>query len=140
MLFGMTDRARYGGPSPTPIWKLWNTFGIQDAAMIGWWEKEVPVTTGRSDVLATVYRKDGKSLIAIASWSKQTAHIKLQIDWNKLGINQGRARVTAPELEGLQTASSLLPNQDISISSGKGYLLLIEQKDIATYPGVQFRD
>lgn len=140
MLFGMTDRARYGGPSPTPIWKLWNTFGIQDAAMIGWWEKEVPVTTGRSDVLATVYRKDGKSLIAIASWSKQTAHIKLQIDWHKLGINQGRARVTAPELEGLQTAISLSPNQDISIPSGKGYLLLIEQKDIATYPGVQFRD
>jgi hypothetical protein len=38
MLFGMTARAFYGGgaQSPTPIWKLWDQFGVQDATMIGW--------------------------------------------------------------------------------------------------------
>jgi hypothetical protein len=122
----MTDRALYSGPSPTPIWKLWNTFGIKDAAMIGWWEQDVPVKTGRSDILATVYQRNGKSLIAIASWSKQAIPIRLQIDWQKLGINPSQAKVTAPELEGLQAAHSFSPNQDFAVPSGKGYLLIIE--------------
>lgn len=39
MLFGMTNRALYSGPLPTPIWKQWDTFGIEDAAMIGWWNR-----------------------------------------------------------------------------------------------------
>ena len=127
MLFGMTDRALWShAPSPTPIWKLWNRFGIENTTMVGWWDDNVPVTTGRDDVLATVYSKDNKALIAIASWAKQTTSIQLQIDWNKLGLDPKLVKITAPALENFQDANSFSPTQSISVPPGKGYLLILE--------------
>jgi len=126
MLFGMTDRALYSGPSPTPIWKLWGEFGIAESAMFGWWQAESPVSTKHGQVLATVYVKANKCLIAIASWSKQTETIRLQIDWSKLGMDPEKATITAPALDGLQEQQNFSRNQSLSVSPGKGYLLLIE--------------
>lgn len=100
---------------------------LEDAAMIGWWEEGVPVTTNKTDVLVTVYRKDEKSLVSIASWPKQTERILLKIDWQKLGIDSRRVKCTAPELDGLQNFSSFTPDQTISVQPEKGYLLLFEQ-------------
>ena len=95
--------------------------------MIGWWEQDVPVKTGRDDVLATVYQKNDRSLIAIASWAKQAANIRLQIDWQKLGIDPHRAKLTAPAIDAFQNANSFSPDRDISVPSGRGYLLVLEE-------------
>jgi len=131
MLFGMTDRALWSNAqNPTPIWQLWNSFGIQDATMIGWWENDVPVTTGREDVLASVYRKKDKSLISIASWAKQTTSVRLQIDWKALGLDPDKVTITSPSLEGFQDAGSYAHTQSISVPAGKGYLLLVEQANV----------
>ncbi|MHB1838394.1 MAG: glycoside hydrolase domain-containing protein [Acidobacteriaceae bacterium] len=127
MLFGMTDRPLYSGPSPTPIWKLWDTFGIQDSIMIGWWEKDSPVKTGRSDVLATLYRKDEKSLISIASWAKILTTVQLEINWEKLGIDKHKARITAPKIDEFQDECHFVPDQLIPVPPGKGWLIIIEQ-------------
>jgi len=126
MLFGMTSRALYSGPSPMPIWKMWDDFGIEEALMIGWWEKDIPIKTGQHDVLATTYVKEGKSLIAIASWANYEANIQLDIDWQKLGINSHTARISMPEIGSLQSAKELHPEDRIRIPVGKGCLLLIE--------------
>jgi len=126
MLFGMTSRALYSGPSPTPIWKVWDDFGIEDALMIGWWKKDVPVKTGHGDVLATVYTKEKKSLVAIASWASNEASIQLDIDWQKLGINSHTTRISMPEIASLQSAKDLHPDDRIRIPVGKGCLLLVE--------------
>lgn len=125
MLFGMTSRAIWSGPSPTPIWKLWDEFGIEDSKMIGWWEEDAPVTTKRTDILATVYSKKGKCLIAIASWAKQTESIQLEIDWEKLGIDPQKVSISAPALDGLQEFQKL-SSSVLAVKPGKGYLLLIE--------------
>lgn len=127
MLFGMTDRALYSGPSPTSIWRLSSQFGIEDAAMIGWWEKDALVRTQNRDVLATTYSKQGKALIALASWSQRVQQIQLQIDSERLGIDSRRAQLTAPELAGLQESQILSLDQPVIIRPGEGYLLLIEQ-------------
>ena len=39
---------------------------------MGYWVSYNPVKTGRNDVLATSFVKDGKVMIAIASWAKKT--------------------------------------------------------------------
>lgn len=127
MLFGMTNRAFYSGPLPTSIWKVWDSFGIEDAIMLGWWDKAVPVKTGRSDILATVYKKKGKSLVALASWAKQTVSIQLDVDWDSLGIDRQEAKITVPEMGNFQSANSFRPGQSIPVPPAKGYLLVIEQ-------------
>lgn len=63
MVYGMTGRFH---PSSVHIWHLWDEFGIEGAEMIGYWSPKCPVRTDREDVLATVYCKPGKALIALA--------------------------------------------------------------------------
>ena len=70
MLYGMSSRLGWwAGADPRPIWKLWDDFGIAGADMIGYWDPGCPVRTDCKDVLATVYRRKGRSLIALASWA-----------------------------------------------------------------------
>ena len=75
MIYGMTDRLGWGG-NPQPIWKVWDNFGIQDARMIGYWDPACPVKTGRKDVLATAYVKQGKTLVAVASWAPTAGQVQ----------------------------------------------------------------
>ena len=74
MIYGMTSRAPWSG-DPSAIWKLWDEFGINDSEMIGYWVDDCPVKTGRPDVLATVYKKNGSTLIALASWADGPARV-----------------------------------------------------------------
>jgi hypothetical protein len=129
MLFGMTDRALYGGYSPTPIWKLWDSFGIETATMIGWWEDKVPIKSNKSNVLVTVYRNQKASLVAIASWSKQTEWVQLDVDWKLLGLNRENAVLVAPGLENLQIDRRFSINEPISVPPGGGYLLILQEKE-----------
>ena len=70
MIYGMTGRQH---PSCTGMWQFWDDFGIQDAEMLGYWDPKCPVRTDSASVLATVYRKPGKSLIALAHWPGEQA-------------------------------------------------------------------
>ena len=55
--------------------------------MIGYLVDDCPVKTGRPDVLATVYKKDDSTMIALASWADGPARVDLKIDWESLAIN-----------------------------------------------------
>ena len=48
MVFGMTTRYACTDIS-TPIWKLWDSFGIEEAEMVGWWDDDAPVTAAGLD-------------------------------------------------------------------------------------------
>lgn len=65
MVFGMTGRLH---PSCHDMWRLWDQFGIQDAEWLGYWNPQCPVKTDNPAVLATVYRKPGRALVALAHW------------------------------------------------------------------------
>lgn len=130
MLFGMTSRAHYsgaGGTGPTPIWKLWDSFGIQNAKTIGWWAKEKLVNTNRKDILATAYQREDKCLIAIASWAKSAIPVHLEINWNVLGLDPKTATITAPRLEGLQEERAFQIGEAIPVRPAKGWLLVVER-------------
>ena len=86
MLYGMTGRSPRVDNGP--LWKLWDSFGMQNSEMIGYWVKDNPVKTGSEKTLATVYSHMGdKALISLATWEDTDAKVKLSIDWAKLGLD-----------------------------------------------------
>jgi Family of unknown function (DUF6067) len=126
MVYGMTDRLPYSG-DPRPLWHLWDSFGIQNTEMIGYWAPDSPVKTDRADVLATVYQGKKRALVAIASWAPTPVDVKLKINWQKLGIDVSRARIMAPAVKDFQEARDFRVDQSVPIVPGKGWLIEIEQ-------------
>jgi hypothetical protein len=128
MLFGMTSRLPWAG-DPRPLWRVWDAFGIDSARMDGWWNPATPVHTDRPEVLATSYVRQGKALVAIASWAPDTALVALQIDWKKLGIAPARATIVAPAIPDFQPAATFRPGDRIPVAPGKGWLLELESAE-----------
>jgi beta-galactosidase/beta-glucuronidase len=129
MLYGMSNRLPYGGGDPRALWKVWDEFGIQDARMLGYWAKSRPIQTGRNDVLATAYVKPGKTLLALASWAKEDARVRLRIGWHALGMNQQKALLRAPAVPGFQEARTFQPDDEIPVPQKRGWLLVLEQNN-----------
>ena len=126
MLYGMTNRLGWSG-DPRPIWKLWDNFRIQEADMLGYWAPDCPVRTDRDNILATVYRGKGKTLICLASWRKGAADCRLKIDFKALGLDPARARLRAPRIERLQDARQFKPTGAIPIAPRKGWMLILDE-------------
>lgn len=94
--------------------------------MIGYWVSHNPVKTNNDDVLATIYVKDKKVMISIASWAKEDTNIKLRIDWTALGIDPAKATLTAPDIKNFQPARAFDVNDEIPVQPGKGWLLILK--------------
>jgi hypothetical protein len=125
MLFGMTARAPWSG-DPSPIWELWDNFGIADSEMIGFWDPACPVSTNHEKVMATTYVKEEEILIALGNWDPEEVEIELVIDWGKIGIDPGKATMIAPLIESFQPALQFDHEQSIRIPGRKGYLLILK--------------
>lgn len=128
MLYGMTSRLPYGGNDPSPLWRAWDAFGIRESRMIGYWVPDAPVTTGRDDVLATTWVAKGKAMVAVASWAGSEVAIRLNIDWEALGIDPAGAMLTAPAIDEFQEARRFRPGDAIPVPPGKGWLLILEER------------
>ncbi len=130
-IYGMTVRMawRTGGKlsDPLPVWRLWDQFGIADSRMFGYWDPDCPVKTDNKDVLATVYRKPGKSLIALASWAPAATDVRLTIDWKALGLDPAKAILYAPASANFQPAGKWKPADPIPIESHRGWLLILDE-------------
>jgi hypothetical protein len=126
MVYGMTNRMPWSdGADPRPIWKAWDDFGMKGTKMIGYWVDDNPVKTDKAKVLATVYQKTGAVMVSIASWEDADTDFKLAIDWNKLGIDPTKARITAPEIKNFQPTKTFALSDRIPVEKGKGWLLII---------------
>jgi hypothetical protein len=126
MVYGMTGRLPWAG-DPRPLWKAWDAFGITDSRMIGYWVADSPVRTDNVEVLATAYVKPKKAMLALASWAKEKATVRLKIDWAALGIDPKKTRVTAWAIDKFQEAASFAADEAIPVDPGKGWLLVIEE-------------
>lgn len=128
MVYGMTNRMPWSdNADPRPIWKVWDSFGMQGTKMIGYWSPNCPVKTGTTLVPATVYKKDGAALVALASWAAQDTAVTLNIDWTELGIDPAHATIEAPEIAQFQSGRRFKPGEAIPVEKGKGWLLIIRQ-------------
>ena len=126
MLYGMTNRLPWSGRSPAGIWKIWDDFGMADTRMFGYWVGDSPVKTDDPDVLATAYVRKGGALIALASWDKGPLRTRLEIDWKALGLDPAKARLTAPEIPGIQLPASFRLDEPIPVEPGKGWILVLK--------------
>lgn len=132
MVYGMTVRYPWTTEEvkcdPRPVWKIWDEFGIESAKMIGYWQNGCPVKSNNPDIHATVYQKEGKSLIAVASWAEQSTGFSFQFDWKTLGIDPKKAVLIAPDIKDFQKYSSFNPNDLIPIEPEKGWLFYLQEK------------
>lgn len=129
MVYGTT--ARYSPEtdekSPVPIWKLWKSFGIDNAKMLGYWDIECPVKTSIDLVKATVYLKQDSMLIAIGNFDTKDQSVKLSVDWNKLGWKSKDFKCTTPEILNYQKDQTVDINSSFSIKAKEGLILLIHK-------------
>jgi hypothetical protein len=129
MLYGMTVRHPWLTEGvtcdPRPVWKIWDEFQIQNAKIIGFWKDSVPVTTSNSDVKTTVYKKEGKSLIAIGNFSDSPQTISLKIDFESLGLNPENTKLIAPEIQDFQPKKEWKTSDKITIEPRKGWLIYV---------------
>ncbi len=124
LLYGMTAR-KYGNVDPRPVWAMMNDFGIADSRMLGYWVDGAPVTTGRPDVLATAYVRDGSVLIVLGSWSDEDQAVDVELDLEALGIEEP-FRAWAPAVERLQDAADV-DLDAVRVPAGRGLFVLLER-------------
>jgi hypothetical protein len=126
MVFGETARFPYSG-DPRGLWRVWDDFGIQGTEFLPYFLEDPPVKTGHAGVLATVYRKVGRSFIALGSWAEEDTQVTLDIDWKALGLDPARATLYAPPIAGMQTETTWKPGEPISVASKHGWFLVLDE-------------
>jgi hypothetical protein len=124
MLYGMTAR-KYGDVDPRPVWSMMNDFGIAESRMLGYWLEDAPVTTGRDDVLATTYVREGAVLVALASWSADDQVVNLSLDLQALGLGP-EVTARAPGVDGLQEAGDV-DLSAVRVPAGQGLWVVVTE-------------
>ncbi len=130
MVYGATARHSWTDAgnlkSPVPVWKFWDTFGIRDARMLGYWDPDCPVKTSDPEVKATAYVKDGATLVSVGNFSDRDKMVSLDIDWKGLGIDPSKARIIAPAIENFQEETIFRLNERIPVKSKEGWLIILD--------------
>ena len=131
MVYGMTVRYPWTTKGincdPRPVWKIWDEFEIESAKMIGYWEKECPVKTNHPDIHATIYQKEGRFLISVASWANKPTKFSFQFDWKALCIDPVKATLVAPEIKDFQKETIFNHGDSIPVEPKKGWLLYLQE-------------
>lgn len=127
LLFGMTPGSNRSVDN-SDIWKLFDDFGITGSVFTGYWSENCPVSTGYGQAPATVYKKDKRMMVAIASWYEEQKDLWLNIDWARAGIDRNRAVIRAPFIRHLQKEQSFSLWDKIPVDPGKGIVLIIEEQ------------
>ncbi len=118
MLFGMTPRGFF------PMWEFWDSFGISGSEMLGFWEEDPVITTDQEDVYVTAYMKQGKVLAVIGNWLDRSVEVRLNIDWERLGLDPLSVTYTAPHIGDYQTENVFKAGEPFPVPA-RGDLLLV---------------
>lgn len=126
MVYGMTNRMPWTENSdPSHLWKVWDEFGMKGSEMIGYWVDPHPVKTNNPEVLATVYKRNDRMMVAVASWADSDVQVKLAIDWKALGLKPTDV-ADAPAIQDFQDKQSISLTNGFTIPKGKGLLIIIK--------------
>ncbi|HEX7411786.1 MAG TPA: glycoside hydrolase domain-containing protein [Bacteroidales bacterium] len=129
MVYGITNRAGWTPNPPSDIWKFWDDYKIKDKIMIGYWEKDCPVTCSNPLIKASVYKSADEVIISVANWTDKDKEVSITIDWAKLGIDPARFDIIIPELKDFQTEKTDVSLNKITIPGKEGYLILLKRKN-----------
>jgi hypothetical protein len=126
LTFGMTGRLGWFG-SPQPVWKLWDEFGVSDSEFIGWWDTTSPVKAKAPEVKATLWKKAGRSLVALGNFGDKPARAEIVIDWKALGLDPAKAALYAPAVSNFQPAALFRPGDKIPLAPKRGIALWLDE-------------
>ena len=125
LVHGCTGRLGWQG-NPRPVWKLWDEFGVAGSEFVGWWaDVACPVRTDDPLVKATVWKKPGRALIALANFAKEPRRVTLSIDRAALGLEPSTKDLHAPAIGGLQAERTQAANEPISLTPFGGAAFVI---------------
>ncbi|MFA6291247.1 MAG: glycoside hydrolase domain-containing protein, partial [Victivallales bacterium] len=127
LVFGQTARLGWSG-DPRGIWDVWDKFGIKGTEFLPYFSPECPVRTGRRDVLASAYRREGRCFVALGSWAEEPCDVILEIDWKSFGLDPEKASFYAPPISGMQTESLWKISDAFRIEPGRGFFLVVDEE------------
>ncbi|GHT38689.1 hypothetical protein AGMMS49965_02850 [Bacteroidia bacterium] len=130
MVYGTTARHSWTDDthSPVPVWKVWKSFEIEKAEMLGYWNEACPVKTNHPNVKATAYVREGKTLISIGNFDDKDRQVRLSFDWAKLGLDPSKAVLEVPFVKNFQEEQTFKPDALIPVKSKEGWLLILGNK------------
>ena len=126
LTFGMTGRLGWGG-SPQTVWKLWDDFGVAGSEFIGWWDASSPVKASAPECRATIWKKNGKTLIALGNFSDKPVRTALVLDFAALGLDAKKAHLYAPEMRGFQPELLFAPDATINLAPKRGFTFILDE-------------
>ena len=118
LLFGMTDRAGWGG-GPFGLWKFFDEVKLGDMELIGWWDDACPVkVTGSDEIKASVWKGRERTVLVIANFAQEPRTAQFRFDGEQ-------ASWTQPEIAGVQKAAGV-PDfcAPVEIPGGGGMILV----------------
>ena len=124
LVFGMLPRLPWSG-NPVPLWNLWDQFGMKDAKMFGYWDKNNPVKSDNASLPATVYVNGKKAMIVIANWTDMPQQAKITIDETALGFKP--TKFSEPEIRNLQWGRKISGLNHCEIIGRGGLVVLLEE-------------
>ncbi|MCU0983199.1 MAG: DUF6067 family protein, partial [Pirellulaceae bacterium] len=86
--------------------------------------------------LATVYQREGRTLVGLASWASAPASVKLNIDFERLGLDPAKVHLYAPRIAAFQGEVLFTPSDSIPVAPGRGWLLVLDEQSRQVAPAV----
>ena len=65
-------------------------------------------------------------MVVLASWEKEECHVKLNIDWKKLGIEKSKAILEIPGIYRVQGEGIYKPGDSLKVPPTRGLFLTFE--------------
>jgi len=126
MVFGITNRLGWHGPTPEHIWNFWDEYRFVERDMIGFWDPICPVKTNTADMGATVFRGTRDTVIALANWTDKPIAGKIAIDWQALGIDADKYEASRPAIVKFQDEGPIDLDTPIRIEGKKGCVIVLK--------------
>ena len=130
MQYGMTVRHPWETEGvicdPRVVWKVWDSFDIANAQMLGFWEPKPAVTASCDAVKVTAYKNGENILLSVGNYSDEVQTATLTFDAKQLGIKGKNYTLRAMEIPTFQPAKEWKITDAISIEPRKGWLILLE--------------
>jgi hypothetical protein len=126
MVYGISNRAGWTANPPAAIWEFWDEFKIESKELIGYWDKDCPVTCANKLVKASVFKGSDLTIVSVANWSTKNQTVNLTVDWARLGIDPRMAVINIPGIKDFQTEQKLVTLNHLVIPGGKGFLITVD--------------
>ena len=111
---------------PRVVWKVWDSFDIANAQMLGFWEPKPAVTASCDAVKVTAYKNGEDILLSVGNYSDEVQTATLTFDAKQLGIKGKNYTLRAMGIPTFQPAKEWKITDAISIEPRKGWLILLE--------------